>query len=266
MAPRRGSKWIWYVGFLVFFIFLADWYGLSASLKAFASDRMMGPGRTLTSAGSSVAAMVGSLTRFYSMGEENRRLREANKILLQEIIALKEVQSLESFSRSVGTLFFDGSLLKISARVMGEDSLFAPSYFILDKGTEDGVQPGMAVIDEHKAYLGRIKSVTTRTARMDLANNYSNPVLVTILDRDVSGVIERGDSNSFTISFLDKRGAVVPGDLVVTSGKDGLPRGLIVGIIETIKNEEGMVFQEVRGTFMTHPREVTRLIIVGMNL
>lgn len=244
-------------------MFLADRYGLGASVKAFTGDRMAMPGRALTTWGTSLVHAFGSLGSFYALGEENERLRDEQRALLAELATLRREQELASFKQTQDALIFEEPLDRIDTYVVGEDSLFAPSYFILDKGSSDGVVKGMAVIDEYKALIGRIEDTTEHTARMGLVNNFSTPLLVAILDRDISGVIEEGDSHAFTIGFLDKRGALQEGDLVVTSGKDGLPRGLIVGTIEDIKSEEGMVFQEVRGNFMTHPREVDHLIILA---
>lgn len=221
------------------------------------------PGRTFASWGTSLAHALGSMGSFFTLQEENDRLREAERALLAEVATLRGAQERESFDQTKNTLVFEESLDLIDAYVTGEDSLFAPSYFILDKGSNDGVIKGMAVIDEYKALIGRIEDTTEHTARIGLVNNFSVPLLVSILNRDISGVIEEGDSNSFSIGFLDKRGALEKGDLVVTSGKDGLPRGLIVGTVENITSEEGMVFQDVRGNFMTHPREVNHLIILA---
>lgn len=90
---------------------------------------------------------------------------------------------------------------------------------------------------------------------MDVSERYSRVVLITDPANAIDGMIERNrmrgvlagkDANSCYLKYIRGNFDVQMGDLIITSGKDGVfPKGLRLGRIKGVRKDPVALFQTV---------------------
>ncbi len=167
---------------------------------------------------------------------EITKLTEENAILSQERYELNSLRSLFELSNE-----YD-SYNKVGARIIAKDSGNWFSSFIIDKGTNDGLEVDMNVISGG-GLVGSITGIGPNWARVKAIvsdkNFVSGQVLSTGETLFVEGDLELLNSNIISFSMLeDENDAVVVGDKVVTSKiSDKYLPGILIGFIQYIEND-----------------------------
>jgi rod shape-determining protein MreC len=105
----------------------------------------------------------------------------------------------------------------------------------IDKGTDDGVQENMAVIAP-TGVVGRVVGpVASHAARVQLLID-QNAAAGAVVERTRAGgmVVGHDGDPPLRLTLVSNLSDVQPGDLVVTSGADGIyPKGFNIGRVET---------------------------------
>ena len=183
------------------------------------------------------------LERVTSLIEENRELREQvealteeNTRLTQERYELNELRSLQSLSDEYEAYH------KVGARIIASDGGNWFHSFVIDKGTNDGLEIDMNVIADG-GLVGRISSIGPNWARVTSVisdgTHVSGQVLSTGDTLIVSGSLELYAEGLAEFSQLtdDEEQAQV-GDKIVTSQiSDKFLPGLLIGYIQTIRQD-----------------------------
>ncbi|UOC12251.1 rod shape-determining protein MreC [Staphylococcus agnetis] len=115
---------------------------------------------------------------------------------------------------------------------------------IIDKGAKSGITENMAVLTPN-GLIGRVTKVNQFSAQVNLISTKgrTNRLSVHILnkDKEAFGLIDHYDEKSdrLIISDIDNSHKLSKGDKVITSGLgDQLPRGIFVGEVEKIQNDQ----------------------------
>lgn len=177
--------------------------------------------------------------------QNNRLLALENRKLLNEIASQQEM-ALEN-GRLKKLVEFNAPLegKKIIAQVIAQD--ISPEFRMLrlNKGSEDGVEVGMAVI-ALEGIVGRVirvsKSVCDVVSLLD-----SSSAIDALLQRNrVRGVIEGQGGNTLALKYLRRTDDVQEGDVIVSSGIGGLfPKGLSIGKVASVKKKNYGISQQV---------------------
>ncbi|MGB7219542.1 MAG: rod shape-determining protein MreC [Vicinamibacterales bacterium] len=109
----------------------------------------------------------------------------------------------------------------------------------IDKGTGDGLRPDMAVIAP-AGVVGRIVVPTQRAAKVQLLID-RNAAVGAIVERSrAQGVAIGGGGDRLRLDYVSELADVVVGDLVMTSGIDGIfPKGFVIGRVEAVEKSGG---------------------------
>ncbi|MCR5477911.1 MAG: rod shape-determining protein MreC [Lachnospiraceae bacterium] len=183
------------------------------------------------------------LERVTSLIEENRELREQvealteeNTRLTQERYELNELRSLQSLSDEYEAYH------KVGARIIASDGGNWFHSFVIDKGTNDGLEIDMNVIADG-GLVGRISSIGPNWARVTSVisdgTHVSGQVLSTGDTLIVSGSLELYAEGLAEFSQLtDDEELAQVGDKIVTSQiSDKFLPGLLIGYIQTIRQD-----------------------------
>ncbi|WP_406616330.1 rod shape-determining protein MreC [Candidatus Caldatribacterium sp.] len=177
--------------------------------------------------------------------EENRRLREeigrlqGEKVLLEEEI---ERLKMEIEAERIEQRF---SFEVIPAQVIGRDPYDWFGKIVIDRGKEDGVTSGLAVVT-HQGMVGRVEVVYDKYAevRMLLSPSFALGVLVQ-RTRDL-GVLSGDGKGTCAVKYIPRDSQVAEGDVVITSGLgESIPRGIVVGKVSGVVERQGDLFKEV---------------------
>jgi len=154
---------------------------------------------------------------------ENVRLRQ----LEQEVVQLREQLGFQTTHAELRTL---------PATVIGRDPEGSRQYVVIDRGSNDGVAVGMAVVSPN-FFVGQVTEVAPDRARVTLAIDSSYQVGGLIQRSGADGIVYgRWQSGGhMTLRYLDPAADVAEGDLVVTSGQTArVPAGLVIGRVTQV--------------------------------
>jgi rod shape-determining protein MreC len=109
----------------------------------------------------------------------------------------------------------------------------------IDKGSRDGLRPDMAVIAP-AGVVGRVVVPSARAAKVQLLID-RNAAAGALIERSrAQGVVTGGGGDRLRLEYVSEVADVVVGDLVVTSGIDGIyPKGFTIGRVESVEKSGG---------------------------
>lgn len=125
----------------------------------------------------------------------------------------------------------------VAATVRGHDPTDTQKFVIIDKGSADGVEVGMAVTDPNY-YVGQVVEVTEHTAKVMFIIDTSARVGAQVLDSQADGVVvgQWQAGGRLLMQNVDRDADVNEGDVVITSGvltteTRGVPPNIYIGIV-----------------------------------
>jgi len=187
-------------------------------------------------------AVTGTVAGIWSGYFDLRRVRTENEDLRRRMADLN-VEMLEERARAQRAaglerlLGFRSSLElpTLGAQVIGGDAIPGFHTITIDRGAADGVRRDMAVIGP-EGVIGRIVGEPVgRTAQVQLIIG-KNAAAGAMLERSrIAGVVLGGAGDPpLTLEYISNLADVREGDLVVTSGIDGIyPKGFPIGRVES---------------------------------
>ena len=169
--------------------------------------------------------------------EELKRQLAASQVAAQEQRALAD--RARGFQRLL-ELRDHLALATTAAEIIGAAA--SPDFrtLTIDKGTRDGLRSDMAVIAP-EGVVGRIVVPSARSAKVQLLID-RNAAAGALIERSrAQGVIVGAGDERLRLEDVSEVADVVPGDVVVTSGIEGIfPKGFIIGRIESVEKAGGV--------------------------
>jgi rod shape-determining protein MreC len=176
-----------------------------------------------------------------------RGVRAENRELKQEIqqIRLEQVrmsQDADQARRLQALLSFKEQFISqtVAAQVIGSSGSEQSRAVYIDKGAREGIKPDMAVITKD-GIVGKVLSVygtnpiEPSTSQILLINDQTSGVGVILDKTRLQGILRGTPSGEVTLEKVMSDETVATGDLVLTSGGDGIfPKGLPVGTVTKV--------------------------------
>ena len=195
--------------------------------------------RAFSWAGSQLAFVKNTVQEMSQLHEQNKQLRAEVELLRAQNLTASEYASENQRLRNLlgykqAAVQFD----LVAASVIGRESASWSSVIIINRGTLDGVANNMAVVTE-MGLVGHVMEAGLNTAKVQLLLDPRSSVgtLIQRPESRVAGIVE-GDIKKMV--NIPKDSDVQVEDMIVTSGFGGVyPKGLVVGKIIEIHNEEG---------------------------
>jgi len=217
-----------------------------------------------------VTGVLRSYDRYLALrGAQDRAMafsRELGLLQIERQQLLQERAEAERLRRLLG--FAQASPLRtyVGARVVGVQ--LAPSglqLLVIDRGEKDGVARGKPVVTADGT-VGRVHSATAGSAEVLLVTDRYSSVAVRVdRTRARANVRGLGKPGVLKLEFALRSDDVVEGDLLVTSGTDGVfPRGIPVGKVNQLKKVGNGLFLDamvVPSVDVTRVEEV--LVVTG---
>ena len=116
---------------------------------------------------------------------------------------------------------------------------------IIDKGMQAGIEAGQAVIDE-LGVIGQVTRVFPLTSEVTLLTDKDQAIPVEVQRNGLRAVLAGAGAGAMELRFLAANADVQPGDILVTSGLDGvyLP-GLPVARVAKIDRDNSFSFARI---------------------
>jgi rod shape-determining protein MreC len=167
------------------------------------------------------------LARLHALEEENEKLR-----------AYLDFFDKSSFDYIMADVIWQSNLLNLSTHNQN---------IAINKGSRDGLYEGLAVVDDSGVIVGKIISVNERSSQVCLINNNFCRMAVSVSNTDRSIGLAEGDLGlSIKVNFVPQNQKIEIDDRLITSGLErDIPRGLAVGRVNHIFQDESDIWQEI---------------------
>jgi len=176
--------------------------------------------------------------------KENERLRAALKIARADLVEQNELRVQNERLRDMAGLKSRVAAQTLGASVIGRGTSARFRALRIDRGTKDGIEPGMAVLGVEGA-VGRI---------LRAGGSFADVLLITDGLSAVGSVVQRSRARSVAVGDGDgdlelgyirrpDLAQVSEGDVIVTSGEDGVfPEGVPIGLVTLAQAAESGLF------------------------
>jgi rod shape-determining protein MreC len=136
----------------------------------------------------------------------------------------------------------------VSAKVVNNSVDLFRNFITIDKGMDDKIAPGMAVINSNKV-VGKVKTVSA---------NFSVIISLLNLDDNVSAIIKRTgnfgsvkwdglDARYSNLQFIPRHITPLPGDSILTSGLNAIfPPDIFIGQVKRAHLNPDGLFWEIQ--------------------
>lgn len=182
-----------------------------------------------------------------------RHIRDENKQLQQTIDRLRLEQAelhedaLQGQRLQALVKFREGyAYATMPAQVIGTSGSSQSRVLYLDKGSDDGLKPDMAVITGD-GIVGKVRDVFAHTAQVLLINDQTSGAGVILEKTRIRGILRGNAAGQPQVINILADQRIQPGEPVLTAGGDQIfPRGLPVGVVEkVVRDPERSGFIEV---------------------
>jgi rod shape-determining protein MreC len=131
----------------------------------------------------------------------------------------------------------------VTATVVGRDATGFARTITIGRGESDGVVKGAAVLAP-AGVVGQVFLVSAHAARVLLVTDHNSGVDAIVQRTRARGIVEGTVSEGCSLKFVKRTEDLQHGDVVVTSGVDGIfPRGLPIGRIVAVDKRGQSLFQ-----------------------
>lgn len=156
----------------------------------------------------------------------------------------------------------EGSILP--ARIIGMDASNIWKSLVINKGSIDGVEKDMVVLDKQGHLVGRVvEPVTYKQARIQLITDTESGVHVTPQGKNIPGIINgNGDGKCNLGYILSTDTMIVEGDMLITTGFDGIYMpGVLVGRVVSVEKNTSL-FKKITIEPAFHMQDLDVLAVI----
>ncbi len=207
-------------------------------------------GDVLSPLRSGVAAIDRAALRYYNYIFSYESLKEENAALKQQIADLEEdIRTAQELQRENQRY---EQLLEIKEE--HPDYIFEPAYliswdastwrstFTIGKGSNHGLEVGMAALSENRQMIGIITDLgdnwATVTTILDSGLEISAAIASSGYTGVVQGTYQSENTQVLRMNYLSTDAVLKNGDQVVTTGSTMYPKGLLLGKISNVSLDE----------------------------
>lgn len=193
----------------------------------------------------SVSQAIDDFSDKYSAGNEllleNQKLKEENDRLLKQTTDYEELLRQNEFYKDYLAIKDSNTDFEFcDAKLISRDKDDIYYKFVINKGSTDGISPYDPVIIGN-SLVGYVSSVGLTTSTV---TTILSPEIIAGADDSrtgdtglITGNAEFATQKKLKLYNLTGDCQVAVGDIIITSGEGLFPHGLLIGTVETIKND-----------------------------
>jgi len=206
-----------------------------------------------------VTSVLGDIA---NLRAENQRLRAGNAALQNQLVQLNAsaqenatLRQALNFERTYGHRM-------VAAEVVGLGPDGFSRTIEIDRGTADGVQPGM-VVATGAGLLGRVREAGPHAAIVQTLADPQSRVNVFLATSNLQGTVFGGPT-SLQMEVEHALGVVAaPGEWALTSGVGGgYPRGLVVGEVASVVHHGSSTADDATLAWVNDPSSISLVLVI----
>lgn len=209
---------------------------------------------------------VRSTTSYYlnllDLKRFNEGLLQENASLKTRLELLRELENENGRLRDLLQFKQKSKMDLVAARVVGRDLVPDHNTLTLNKGSNEGLKAGLAVITLKGAVGTLLKVEPSRSHVMLITDRYS--VVDGLVQRTrAQGYVEGNGGNDCALKYTDRTSELSKGDVIVTGGLDHIfPKGFPLAIVEKVENKAYSVALKIELRPIIEPYEIEEVFVV----
>jgi len=198
---------------------------------------------------------------FSTLTKENQFLKEENKEFLSKIVEIENLKEENDELRIALDLGLADKYELIETYVFSVN--LEQDFILINKGRQDGVEEGMAIIDFYNVLIGRIEETYRNQSKVFLVSNNNIKFSVEIENKKINGLAKGKGNGEMFLDLVPKDEEIVFGALITTAGfEEGFPQGLLVGTIGEVQKTDLAPFQKANIELLSDIKEQNNLLII----
>jgi rod shape-determining protein MreC len=201
----------------------------------------------------------------HGLEARNRYLEEENWRLQTELHQLEAMRRLVERDASFRLLAERHTFDTVRAAVIWRNVPLYSEKVVINAGLRHGVRKDAAVIMPEGA-VGRVLAVTAWTSEVELLTDVNAAAGAVLGDSRLQGVVQGTGGALLALNFVPATEEVGPGEVVYTSGADGIyPKGIPIGAVASAARDGGVYLSVLVEPFVEFPRleEVAVVLVLS---
>lgn len=194
--------------------------------------------------------------------ENNKRLREQNAQLFDELIKYRE--GYQEGIRLQKLLELRDSLpfTTLAARVVGRNPSSIFKMILINRGESDGLRAGLTVMAV-PGLVGRILETSWHVSRVLLMIDENSNIDALLQESRAQGILQGASSSGCIVKYVSKTIDVKVGEIVISSGLGGVfPKGLPLGVVTSASKKEADLFQRINVAPLVNPVGIEEVLVI----
>ncbi len=176
-------------------------------------------------------------------GQSNKSLQERVMELETKLSSVSvdfvKLTALEEENRSlkkISGFLVENKFDHVSAQVIARNVDSHHAEIVIDRGTQDGLENGMAVVAEDGVLVGRIVSVRERISTVMLTTDEGSRIAAAVAGAGhLSGMVQGEGNGVAKMTLIPQSEAISANTIVVTAGtEDKIPANLPIGLVDHV--------------------------------
>lgn len=185
---------------------------------------------------------------YFLLRNINSTLAEENAFLRSQLEQYNQLQYTRKKTGLIDSIGLDSAVIEqydfVSAKVIANSVHRFTNFLTINKGSEDSIRAGMAVISPLGA-VGKVKSTSKHFSVVTSILHIDVQVSVFLKKTGDFGTAQWDgkDPNLVKLKYIPTHVNAAKGDTVVTSGYNAVyPEGVMIGVIEEIERNETLFY------------------------
>lgn len=150
----------------------------------------------------------------------------------------------------------------IAARIFSLQRNSFVSTLMIDKGSTDGLAPGMIVVAPGNILMGKIGETFPHASRVILADDPRSIISVRILQTSILAESRGSLQGEAMLNLISHTEMIEAGSTVVTSGLDSFPSGLAISTVTSVDPGANSLFKNIHTALFFDPASSPMIFIL----
>jgi rod shape-determining protein MreC len=167
----------------------------------------------------------------------NQQLEERLRMLAVDYVRLQSLEEENQLLRSQAKFLTTSGYDSVGARVISRELRHQQALLLIDRGLNDGVEIGQAVVTGGGVYVGKISSIKDRVATVELLTDPRARVTAANNGRLI-GVAEGKGNGAALLTYIPPSEALKRDQVITTAGtEEKIPANLPLGVINLVQGK-----------------------------
>lgn len=224
------------LAFATVFLYLV---GLMQPLEGLMRGLFLPLARGFSAFGSATHDFLAGSPTENQLKEQNAELEARVSTLAVDYVRLRALEeqnrSLQALTKFLNATGYD----QVPARVIARSVDPRNATVLIDRGSKDGMEAGMAVVMEDGIFIGKVTELRERVATVTLISDERSRIAASRPGRHrLLGLVEGRSNNVARLTLIPQAEDIKINDLIVTAGtEDKIPADLIIGFINDVEGK-----------------------------